>query len=198
MNIMNVCIKIIVVSVFIGFVTVAFGRELCIRTFTENNTAKTRINAIVENEFADVEFENAVIGGRKTVISAGNNGNLPFLCNGIKYNCINGGDEIVFYNSNQTLVYSVPLDMIVYFEYTCVIGDVHVPFEKCQSLAKRAVYSAFSHIRTPVIKDITVSEETDEYVAYFVETDIEFAENITVALRKDTGSVIYYCVRDEE
>jgi len=190
----NAYIKALAIVVIIGAATVAYGHEMAVKAFSEINNGRRNVLGIqIKSEpSAIAELESRVLDRRKNAVKQGKSAVLPFLVNCIRYDVAEGNGYLCYYNSNQKMLYCVTSDTCVYFSYECEIGDADIGRDEGFSCARRAVYTAFVNSGPPVILSCDLIDESDKVMSFLLRTNKTGDGDISVTIRKDTGSVILY------
>lgn len=177
-----------------GAATLAFGREMLLSAFAENQITESTV-LDKENSggnYAAAYTEKIVLERLKMSVNKRGSANLPFLCKDIKYKCREEGEYLCYYNRNQRMLYNVLTELCVYYSYDCSFGECKKSVDECKRSAKRGLYSAFSNVGTPRIFEIDLISEDDKQCTFSFVISKNKGEDITVSVRRDTGSVILF------
>ena len=173
--------------------TVAFGREMlcgfCRKGELEKEMIVSKANS-KSNTFA--EEDKSILGKCQKAMNSRGFGEIPFLVKGIKYNCIELNETVVFQNFNQFLEYNTTVGVCVYYVYRCDIKNERLSIDECESRAKKEVYNVFASFKKFIIKDIGLIEDNDTVCTFEVFTSFTGDCRMEISLRKDTGSVIFF------
>lgn len=200
MDITRFFIRSMALIVTVALSVCAYGREIVLYAFAENKIEKNRIldNGDTERNYAIAETENKVIERTKMSIIRGDGGDMPFLVNGIKYNCRESGGYLCFYNSNQTLIYSIKDDLCVFYSYDCSVGEARLTDNECEERARAAIDSVFVRGVRPKITECIPLETTEKVCTFILKADDKRQKTVKISIRRDTGSVILYDALEEK
>lgn len=187
-------LRALAVVLIAGAASLAFGREMLLSAFAENEYVENgKLDKNEEREdYATAYTERLVLERLKMSVNKGDLGDLPFLCRGIKYKCREEGEYLCYYNTNQRMLYNVLTEICVYYSYNCTVGECKKSIEECEKIATRGLYSAFSNVGTPRIFRRELVSSDEKQCTFSFEISKRQGESITVCIRRDTGSVVLF------
>ncbi|MBQ4066438.1 MAG: hypothetical protein IJD22_02215 [Clostridia bacterium] len=193
MKIIEMCIKAAAVLVIIGATAASVGiselKALEARGAVEHPLPK---EMEPQANYAIAEIEKRILDKRKRSIIARKNGEIPFLVKGIKYNCLQREGQLVFYNSNQEMVYDLAKDRCIFYSYSCDIGVGKYSVGECCRFARASVATAYNGSVTPGINECICVFADDGICSFRLKLSREGEEDISVSIRRDTGKVILF------
>ena len=187
-------IRILSLLFAVALITVAYGKEKLEAFETEMGEQRITVAKNANHTYAELSKINLVIC--RNAIKSRDFDKISFLVKGIKYSCIESNETLVFENSNQRIVYFLPLSVCIYYVYNSEIGTAKYDNSALEALAKKAVYSAFSNFKGFIITKAELVSDDEKVCTYAIMTTLTGEKSIVISLRKDTGSVILYDVRD--
>lgn len=188
-------IKLLAVLLIIALSTLSYGAELIARL---EDGADNDLILPLTREYADVKYPNSILDNRRNAIKQGKAGEMPFLVKGIKYKCIGSNETLVYVNSNQKMVYSIPLGVCVYYSYDCEIKAERLTEEECAERVKRCISTVFANFKNVKITSIENISDEGGIRSFDVKTSLTGDGKIRVSVRKDTGSIVLYDARGVE
>ncbi len=195
MNIREFIIKFVSVTVFAGAVAVGLGIEAVANIGT--GVEKKEILDISEKSATDKsdEMTESILEKRKREIILNDNREIPFLCDGIEYNCLYRNNTAVFYNSNQKLVLDLKIGICIYYIYDCNIGKARYDEVYLREKLSKEISSVFANsFNCRIIRAKTVFED-EKTIKFAVYLDVFSDIPIYISFRRDTGSVVLFDAR---
>ena len=164
MKITEILIKVMALMLMLVAVSFALLRETLLVMAIEKHSplalVKSKTNDVKDEENAP---QNIIDKCRKTVI-AGENEDIPFLCNDIEYSCISKNETVVFYNTNQIMEYNTLYGVCIKYYYKCPVGQKKYKSDELEKKAnlEYVSYNAVDSLSNTNTKALLIYSSDDQ------------------------------------
>lgn len=165
--------------------------------FEENppREKKVLVRCINSRDDAMDEVEMRVLGEVQKTEIANNIRKFSFLCKHIKYKIFVERKGVCYYNSNQEMFYDFDLCACVYFKFNCELTDGNKSDEECLEKAMGYLKEAFVKNDVDVI-ECEINHKDLKSITFSFKTNLFAKIPITVTIRRDHGTLIYFDATD--